>query len=197
MAKKTAKKTPRKKKPAPILKKKRIAKKFRKTTGKTKAIKGPAKRTATKTAVRKKPAGKKLLANVARKTATVAKTKKTVKPAGRKPNRPAARKPSIATAVHPAQSAAATHKPTPADTPQPAFALSAADDSNNQGADMAEGFQPGQRVRHRYEHWWGTIVRKADNASSTMTVPAPITYVVTVDGGQNRDDIRLEDLTVS
>lgn len=196
MAKKTAKKTPRKKKPAPIQKKKRIAKKSRKTTGKTRAIKGPAKRTATKTAVRKKPAGKKLVAKVARKTATAAKTKKTVKPAGRKPNRTAAVKPSIATAVHPAQSVAATHNPTPEVPPQPAFALSAADNSTNQGAVMADGLQPGQRVRHRYEHWWGTIVRKADSASSTMKAPAPIMYVVTVDGGQYRDDIRPEDLTV-
>jgi hypothetical protein len=62
---------------------------------------------------------------------------------------------------------------------------------------MAEGLQPGQRVRHRYEHWWGTIVRKTDNLNSAMQAPGSIKYVVQLDGGQNRDDIRPEDLTVS
>jgi hypothetical protein len=62
---------------------------------------------------------------------------------------------------------------------------------------MAEGFQPGQRVRHRYEHWWGTIVRKADTSNNTMAAPGPVRYVVTVDGGKHRDDIRPEDLTLS
>jgi hypothetical protein len=62
---------------------------------------------------------------------------------------------------------------------------------------MAEGFQPGQRVRHRYEHWWGTIVQRADTSSQLGAAPAPVKYVVKLDGGQNRDDIRPEDLTIS
>ncbi len=61
---------------------------------------------------------------------------------------------------------------------------------------MAEGFQPGQSVRHRYEHWWGTIVQTATSSSNTMAAPS-VRYVVKLDGGQNRDDIRPEDLTVS
>jgi hypothetical protein len=59
------------------------------------------------------------------------------------------------------------------------------------------GLSPGQRVRHRYEHWWGTIVQKLDNPPGIESAPAPIRYIVTVDGGMLRDDIRPEDLTLS
>lgn len=62
---------------------------------------------------------------------------------------------------------------------------------------MADAFQNGQRVRHRYEHWWGTVVKKLENSSSPAHAVGPVVYVVTVDGGKNRDDIRPEDLTVS
>jgi hypothetical protein len=58
-------------------------------------------------------------------------------------------------------------------------------------------FQPRQRVRHRYEHWWGTVVQKLENSGGTADVPAPVKYVVRLDAGQNRDDIRPEDLTVT
>lgn len=62
---------------------------------------------------------------------------------------------------------------------------------------MAEVFQPGQRVRHRYEHWWGTVVKQADVLSGPAKVPVPIVYVVTIDGGKQREDIRPDDLTLT
>jgi hypothetical protein len=68
--------------------------------------------------------------------------------------------------------------------------------STSPGQVSGEVYQPGQRVRHRYEHWWGTIVEKADISSGTET-PAAARYVVAIDGGNNRGDIRPEDLTVS
>lgn len=198
MAKKSAKQTHKKKKPAKVAKKKRIAKKSVKTTGKSRAIKGSARKTLAKTVSRNKPAARKPSAKVARKAtkrATISRTKPAARQAGRKPGRLAVRNPSIAAPLPPAQPVTATQIPTPAVSPPQAM-LPAVDVTTNQGADMAEGLQPGQRVRHRYEHWWGTIVRMADNAGSTMADPAPVRYVVTVDGGQYRDDIRPEDLTV-
>jgi hypothetical protein len=58
-------------------------------------------------------------------------------------------------------------------------------------------FQPGQRVRHRYQHWWGTVVRKLENTSETGNQAVTFSYQVTVDGGAGLDDVRPEDLTVS
>ena len=57
------------------------------------------------------------------------------------------------------------------------------------------GLQPGQRVRHRYEHWWGTIVQQT--AGSGATGPGSVKFVVKLDDGRKRDDIRAEDLTVT
>ena len=61
----------------------------------------------------------------------------------------------------------------------------------------SETFEQGQRVRHRYEHWWGTILRQADKSGGTAAVPAPVVYHVAIDGGKNRDDIRHCDLTLT
>ncbi len=62
---------------------------------------------------------------------------------------------------------------------------------------MAEALHPGQRVRHRYEHWWGTVVKQAEVPGGAAKVPVPIVYVVTIDGGKQRNDIRSEDLTLT
>lgn len=205
MAKKAEKKSSKNRGPAKAAKKTPKSKKIAKSTGKTTAAKTATRKIATKTttvkkATVKKASRKKLPAKVTRKVTkvtSVSKTKRAVKPTGRRPNGPATRKQSIRHAAQPTQPAAAAHKPAASISPQPAPAFEAAEAFTHRGVDMAEGFQPGQRVRHRYEHWWGTIVQKADSSGNTMAAPAPVRYVVTVDGGKNRDDIRPEDLTVS
>ncbi|MFN0055503.1 MAG: hypothetical protein ACKV0T_25430 [Planctomycetales bacterium] len=55
----------------------------------------------------------------------------------------------------------------------------------------------GQRVRHRYEHWWGTVLYKSDSHTHTPDGRTVVCYIVQVDNGPIRDDIRHEDLTVS
>lgn len=57
-------------------------------------------------------------------------------------------------------------------------------------------FQQGQRVRHRYEHWWGTVIQKLETPRENPDMFVA-RYVVTIDEGKTRDDIRPEDLTLS
>jgi len=196
MAKKAGKQTLKKKTAGKAVKKTQRAKKIVKTTGKATSVKKTATKTkAKKTTVLKKASKKKLPTKLAKKVATVKaapRTKTVVKP-----TRTATAKPLISRPVQATQPVAVTHKPAAPVSPPPASALQTPQVFTNRGEVMAEGFQPGQRVRHRYEHWWGTIVQRADHASSATAAPAPVTYVVKLDGGQNRDDIRPEDLTVS
>lgn len=203
MAKKAHKKTLKKNVPGKAVKKTRMANKTVTTTGRARAAKTTgAKRTAIKMPAPKKASKKKLPAKLAKRVATVKadpKLKTAVKPTGLKATGPATRKQSVPQPVQPTRPASATLKPAASVSPQPAPALQIPKVFSNRGEVMAEGFQPGQRVRHRYEHWWGTIVQKADSSGSKAAAgaPAPVRYVVKLDGGQNRDDIRPEDLTVT
>jgi hypothetical protein len=86
-------------------------------------------------------------------------------------------------------------KPAVAVSPAPAAAVRPFEAPSERPEVRPTGFHPGQRVRHRYEHWWGTIVEKLENPPGTESAPAPTRYIVTVDGGALRDDIRPEDLT--
>ena len=197
MAKKAHRKTLKKNVPGKAVKKTRMANKTVTTTGKPIAVKTVAKTTALM-----KPSTKKLPAKRDKQAATVKATPKfktAVKPTGLKPTGPATRKQSAPQPVQPTQLASANLKLAASVSPQPAPALQIPKVFTNRGEVMAEGFQPGQRVRHRYEHWWGTIVQKADSSGSKAAAgaPAPVRYVVKLDGGQNRDDIRPEDLTVT
>jgi hypothetical protein len=198
--KKTAeKKSPKKKTPAKAAKKTGTAKKAARAIGKT-AGKAKTTKTAAEIALPKKASTKKPSAKVTKKVGaatTSAKTNKTDMPAGPELNGAAARAPAAAPSEQPTLPAAAPHQPAPAVSQPSAPAAPTAAVSTNKGVTVAEGLQPGQRVRHRYEHWWGTIVRKTDNSSNTMAAPGPVRYVVTVDGGKHRDDIRPEDLTLS
>jgi len=187
MAKQAKKPSHKKTLPAISAKKTRLAKKPvkkpLKKSGKATKVKAPANRTAKTTSVLKHAPKQKLLAIPTKKVA--------------KPTRPASRKPSVPIPVRPAQSVAATREPAVPVSPHAAPALQTPEVVTNRGGVMAEGLQPGQRVRHRYEHWWGTIVQRADSSGRTEAAPFPVRYVVKLDGGQNRDDIRPEDLTVS
>ncbi len=208
MAKSVKKKAPRKKVAAKAVKKvkavkvkKPASKTGPRQTDKAKAAKvatkGITAKTSLKTPKNKQPSAKKPSTNIAFKPAHAAANSHTqngVKPAEASPIAPAEL--SRATPQPAAKAPAAAAPDTPAVSTSPAPA-SPASQGAMQGTTTTDKFPPGKRVRHRYEHWWGTIVRKVDNSSDAMAAPSPVRYVVTVDGGMYREDIRPEDLTTS
>jgi len=149
-----------------------------------KAVKKPAAKRG-RTAAMVKPARKKTAAGKA-------PTRKVIAPVVQK--RPTIPSPPFTEQRPPAAPVAprpAAPPPPPAPAPRPM------DVAPVREAIVPRGFVQGQRVRHRYEHWWGTVVQKLDDLGIPGGPPAPDRYIVTVDGGQIRDDIRPEDLTAT
>jgi len=204
MAKKSAKKVLKKKAPAKAAKKTSSVKVKKGATkaGKVKVAKPVPKKSATKVTAKKpqkkqasvkKPATK--FAFKAEHVAVDSHTKNGVKPVDVHAAAPAAQS---RTTAHPVAATPAIAAP---DAPESAYSTLTAPTSPASHVSMspeaatADRLPPGKRVRHRYEHWWGTVVGKTENSSDPMAAPGHVRYVVNVDGGMHRDDIRPEDLT--